>query len=79
VYIGDKLGALLVVLVIALLFWIYTVLSVRDVIKEDSRIGSVLLPVMGLLSLIGFVLTFYLVASVVLELWIGYKVGQWFP
>ena len=78
-YIGNLLGTLIVVLVIALLFWIYTDLSMRNIIKEDSRMGSILLPVMGLLSLIGFVLAFYLVANFLLKLWIEYKVGQWFP
>ncbi len=78
-YIENKLGALLAVLVIILLFWIYTDLSERNIIKEDSRMESILLVVMGILASIGFVLVFYLVASIVVGLWIDYKVGQWFP
>ena len=78
-YIENKLGALLVILVIALLLWIYTNLSERDIIKEDSRMESVLSVVLGILVLICFVLAFYLVASIVVGLWIDYKVGQWFP
>ena len=78
-YIENKLGALLVILVIVLLFWIYTDLSERNIIKEDSRMESVLLVIMGILALIGFVIAFYLVASIVVGLWIDYKVEQWFP
>ena len=72
-YIENKLGAFLVVLIIALLFWVYTDLSERNIIKEDSRMESVLLVIMGILALIGFVLGFYLVASIVIGLWFDYK------
>jgi uncharacterized membrane protein len=78
-YIENKLGAFLILLVIALLFWIFLSLSERDIIKEGSRIESTITAVLGLFAIIGFFLALYLVLSIATGLWINYKVGKWFP
>jgi hypothetical protein len=79
VYIENKLGTFLFLLVIALVFWIYLNLSERDIIKEGSRLETTLTVVMGLFLIVGLFLALYLVLSVVVGLWLDYKVGQWFP
>ncbi len=78
-YIENKLGTFLFLLVIALVFWIYLNLSERDIIKEGSRLETTLTVVMGLFLIVGLFLALYLVLSVVVGLWLDYKVGQWFP
>jgi hypothetical protein len=77
VYIDNKLGAFLILLGIGFIVWIFTILSERNIIKEDSRIEAIIQVVVGLFVVVGFFLVIYLVLSIVVELWFDYKVKQW--
>jgi hypothetical protein len=68
-YIENKLGAFLILLVIAFLFWICVNLSERDIIKEGSRLESKVTLVLGLFAIVGFFIALYLVLSIATELW----------